>query len=231
MALNSIAFIPDGNRRYSQRAGITLAQSYNLGTQKAREVMEWLIDYKKIKTGTFYTLSLKNLKRKQVELKFLFKIFEKELEKAKTDSFIHNNEVKLKFFGNLELLPEKIVKKMNEIESLTENYKNKTVNLAVGYDGQNEIVEAAKKLALDFENKKIDLNKINENTFTEYLFSSTAPDLILRTSGTNRLSGFMTYQSSYSELYFLPKYWPEFTRKDLDKAITDYNQIKRKFGK
>ncbi len=231
MRLKSIAFIPDGNRRFAKEKNISLAESYNLGTQKARNVMEWLVDYPKIKTGTFYTLSSKNLNRNKFELKLLFKMFEKELDFAKTDKMFEENGISLRFIGRLNMLPKHISNKMREVEKITENFSEKIINLAVGYDGQSEIVDAAKNLAIDYKKNKIDLNNVNEENFSKYLYSSMNPDLLIRTGKTKRLSGFLTYQSSYSELFFCDKYWPDFEKTDLKKAVEQFNSKNRRFGK
>lgn len=232
MELGSIAFIPDGNRRYAQSIGISLVESYRLGTEKAREVMGWLVEYPQIKVGTFYTLSLENLARNKSELNVLFKIFEKELDSVKEGSTFSKGEIRLKFLGRLSSFPKRLQEKMKKAEQFTENYKKKAVNLAIGYNGQVEIVDAAKKLAVEYNSSKIDLSEINEENFSGYLYSSfPAPDLIIRTSGTQRLSGFLTYQSAYSELYFCKKYWPEFSEQDLSDAVNDYYERQRRFGK
>lgn len=232
MELNSIAFIPDGNRRYAKLTGISLLEAYKLGTQKAWQVIDWLDKYKNIKTGTFYTLSLENLRRSKLELHALFKIFEKELNKVESSGIIEEQGIKLKFVGRTDLLPKNIQEKMAEAEKLTENHDRRLVNLAIGYNGQQEIVDAAKKIALKFKEGAINLAKLTPETFREFLYSPfTVPDYIIRTSGMERLSGFLTYQSSYAELKFVPKYWPELTEEDLDDAVRDYYHRKRTFGK
>ena len=110
MELNSIAFIPDGNRRYAKCKGISLPKCYSLGTKKAWQVLEWLNSYPKIKAGTFYTLSLENMKRNSVELKILLKIFEKEMDRVISSGIFNANGLKLKFIGRLNLLPENILR-------------------------------------------------------------------------------------------------------------------------
>ncbi len=121
---------------------------------------------------------------------------------------------------------------MFSVEKRTENFSKKTINLALGYNGQAEIVDAAKKVAEQYKHGLIKLNDLTVDSFKNFLYASfPEPDLIIRTSGTQRLSGFLTYQSSYSELYFCKKYWPEFSKTDLNEAITSFNERKRKFGK
>lgn len=230
--LSSIAFIPDGNRRYAKQNHLSLLDSYRLGTKKAWDVLEWLQKYPSIKTGTFYTLSLENLTRNQNELKLLLKIFDRELVKAEKSSIFDENNISLRFIGQTHLLPKSLQAKMNSLEKQTENHSDKTINLAIGYSGQTEIVDAAKKICEQYSKGLVKLSELTVDSFKSFLYSDFAsPDLIVRTSGTKRLSGFLTYQSAYSELYFLDKYWPELTQSDLDTAISDFEQRDRKFGK
>jgi len=231
MELTSVAFIPDGNRRYALKAGISLLDAYQLGTKKAWEVFEWLQEYPKIKTGTFWSLSLENFKRAS-EIPLLFKIFEKELDKVVKSGLFAKHSVKLNFLGRREVFPKKLRLKMEKAERFTENFSEKTMNVALGYSGQAEIVDACKKIAQKINAGEISLNEINEQSFAGFLYSpACAPDLIVRTSGVQRTSGFLPFQSVYSELYFTPKLWPEFSKQDLDLAIRDYYARERRFGK
>ncbi len=229
--LESIAFIPDGNRRYAMRSGVNFLQAYSLGTKKAWDVMHWLESYPKIKTGTFWMLSLENANKRKAELALLYKIFDRELNKVKDSGYFETNQVKLKFFGRLEILPKKLLEKIREAEDFTQDFKGRTINLALGYSGRTEIVDAAKRLALDVKEKRIDLEKIGEKEFENYLYLGQDPDLVIRTSGEQRMSGFLPYQSAYSELYFCNHFWPEFTEQDLAEAISDFGVRKRNFGK
>jgi undecaprenyl diphosphate synthase len=212
--------------------GLDLLQAYSLGTQKAWDVLDWLVKYPQIKVGTFYTLSLENLDRSQVELSALFRIFDHELEKIRQKTVFAENDIALKFVGDLSKFPKALQDKMHTAEQLTENFKARTIYLALGYNGQNEILRAAKQLARDYRYEQVDIEKVDENSFKKYLYSDFGnPDMILRTSGTQRLSGFLTYQSAYSELYFTEKLWPELSEQDLAKAIAEYESRDRKFGK
>jgi len=230
--LNSIAFIPDGNRRYASRANVSLAEAYKLGTEKAWDVLGWLAAYPMIKVGTFYTLSLENLARKGHEKAILFKIFERELDSVKERSVLSENGIQLKFLGRRDVFPQVIRQKMGEAEELTADNGKRTINLALGYNGQSEIVDAAKKFAQSCRLGEISPSELNEKTFRNYLYGNFPdPDLIVRTSGTQRLSGFLTYQSAYSELCFVDKYWPELQQQDLDRIVSDYSERDRRFGK
>jgi tritrans,polycis-undecaprenyl-diphosphate synthase [geranylgeranyl-diphosphate specific] len=230
--LESIAFIPDGNRRYAKMAGISLAESYSIGTQRALDVVKWVSKYPSLKVGTFYTFSLKNFERSKLELDILFKIFEKQLDGVKQNSLFEENEVSLKFIGRREMFPSRLQEKMSVVEENTSRFKKKQINLALGYDGQTEIVDAAQKFALDVQNGNAKPEDLSVGNFQKYLYSDfKAPDLIVRTSNEQRLSGFLTYQSSYSELAFIDKYWPQITETDVDNVINSYEQRERRFGK
>lgn len=232
MVLKSIAFIPDGNRRFAKKQGIRLESAYEMGTQKSWKVLEWLAKYPTVKFGTFYTLSLENMRRQKNELGLLFAIFERALDRARNEPFLDTNGIRVLFSGRRELFPQSLQKKMRELEAHTESNSEKTVNLALGYSGQHEIVDAAKRVAADVQAGKLNAHDFDEAAFRAYLYQDLPdPDLIIRTSGTQRLSGFLTYQSAYSELYFSPKFWPEFNEADLDAAIESYSLQQRNFGK
>ena len=168
--IESIAFIPDGNRRYAKLSGISLLESYSLGTEKAWDVLNWLTKYPSIKVGTFYTFSLKNFARSSLELKILMKLFEKELDKVKSRKILQEEGISLKFIGRRDQFPSKIQEKMNEAEEYTSDFKNRTINLALGYDGQTEItsaidgnkkmVEAVKTRSAEIANKSKEMTMI-----------------------------------------------------------------------
>jgi len=230
--LESIAFIPDGNRRYAKKMNISLAQSYALGTEKAWNVLEWLSKYPSITTGTFYTFSIKNFERSKEELGILFNIFEKQLLRVLSEKIDDNKGIRIKFIGHTNLFPANLQEEMQKVEDKTSIYPERTLNLALGYDGQTEILDATKKFAQDVSNGLISADSLTPQIFNKYLYSDfKAPDLIVRTSNEQRLSGFLTYQSSYSELAFIDKYWPELTESDVDKVVLDFEERERRFGK
>ena len=230
--LESIAFIPDGNRRFAAAEGTSFTQSYVKGTQKAWDVLYWLSKYPNITTVTFYTLSLRNLERPKTELMILLKIFEQELEKVMKRNEVIEDGINIKFIGRRDVFSKGFQTRMEAIEKYTSQFHNKQVNIAIGYDGQAEIVDAVKGYLYDFTQGAADPNNLTVDEFKKYLYADfKAPDLIVRTSKEQRLSGFLTYQSAYSELAFLDKYWPEITEKDIDAVIADYDKRHRRFGK
>lgn len=230
--LESIAIIPDGNRRYAFKNNIPLFEAYSTGTKKAFEIVDWLKDFKELKVVSFYTLSYKNFtERSKEELNVLSKVLEKQLDYALEENFFSEKNLAIKFIGNLDVFDKKIVKKMKKLEKdSSETNASKTIVSALAYDGQNEIVEAAKKFALETKNEKN--QELSVNSFKKFLqFNFKEPDLVIRTSGMNRLSGFLTFSSAYSELYFSKLLWPEFDKKELMKAVSFYNTTQRNFGK
>lgn len=232
--LETIAFIPDGNRRYAKKADITLEKSYFLGTRKAWDVLKWMTKFKEIKNGIFYTFSLKNFGRKSSEQNILLKLFENELDlmiKKERQEFLKKNKIKLKFIGKKELFSKKIRDKISIVEEITSKNGPRTIYLAIGYDGQEEIINGIKNFIKDVEEGKRFSKELNEKKFLEYLYLPIEPDLIIRTSPEKRLSGFLTFQSAYSEFSFVDKFWPEMEEKDVVTAINAFTKRDRRFGK
>ncbi len=232
MPLTSIAFIPDGNRRYASAHRLSLLQAYQLGTQKSWEVMDWMVKYPSIRVGTFYTLSLENITRSSAELHVLFKIFENEADKILEKEIYKTHDLAINFLGRVEKFPKHLQQKMQRIQDISRDYGKRVINVAIGYNGRAEIVDAAKKFALAVQENPKKMNELNEESFKQYLYNDFSdPDMIVRTGYTQRLSGFLTYQSVYSELYFLDKFWPEFSAQDLDAAVAEFDARQRRFGK
>jgi len=146
---------------------------------------------------------------------------------------IHKNEVKIKAVGKLDLFPEEVRKAIKDAEKSTEKYDKRLINIAMGYDGRVEIVDAFKKIANKVKTGEIDPEDINENMINDNLYTAGLedPNLVIRTSGEERLSGFLLWQSSYSELYFTDSLWPELRKVDFLRAIRSYTKRQRRFGK
>lgn len=194
--------------------------------------MEWLSDYPQIKVATFYTLSLENITRSSAEMQVLFAIFEREADKILKDELFKTQEFAIKFLGRMERFPAHLRAKMDKIQTLSQDYKKRVINVAMGYNGRAEIVDATKRLAQDVADGKLSVDQITEDSYKNYLYAQFAdPDMIVRTGYTQRLSGFLTYQSVYSELYFLDKYWPEFSKEDLANVVAEFDARVRRFGK
>jgi tritrans,polycis-undecaprenyl-diphosphate synthase [geranylgeranyl-diphosphate specific] len=162
------------------------------------------------------------------------KIAEEKFRKLLTDERIHRNKIHIKVIGRLNLLPESLQNLISKVEKATENYDSQFWNFAFAYGGRAEIVDATKKIAEKVKNGKIELKEIDEKMFEKYLYTAhipkQEPDLIIRTSGEERLSGFLLWQSAYSELAFLDVYWPNFRLIDLLRIIRTFQTRKRRYG-
>ncbi|MCK4884188.1 MAG: di-trans,poly-cis-decaprenylcistransferase [Candidatus Diapherotrites archaeon] len=230
--LNSIAFIPDGTRTYAKQNNLSVKNAYSLAVNNAWNILEETMSYKTINSGTYWALSTENFKRSKFQLQVLFKIFQKQLEKIPEMDFFENHGVKLNFIGQRQLLPNKIQKLMEFNEQKTADYGEKQLNIAIAYGGRTEIADACKQICAKVQNNELSINQINESTVKENLYPGTVdPDMIIRTKGVMRTSGFLPFQSAYSEYYFSKKLWPEFNKTDLKEAIEDFNSRKRNFGK
>lgn len=218
-----LAVIIDGNRRYAVKKGLPKYKGHEFGARNVDNLINWCKELG-IKELTLYTLSTENLKRDKTELKILFKLFKKWFKKIKEDRRIHEDKVKIRFIGNLNLIPKNIQKLAKRLENDTKNYSNYTVNFCFAYGGRLELIEAINKL----KKKK---GKITEQDVSGALWLKSEPDLIIRTGSRIRTSNFLPWQSVYSEWLFLDKLWPEFTKQDLIKALKHFAEIQRNFGK
>jgi len=227
----TIGVIPDGNRRYARRMGISLQEGYLRGIRKAEELMDYVVESTKTKNVYFYTLSLENLrKRSQLELSFLFKAFEREAKRVLLDN---RWNARIRFMGRLGELPRNILKTAQEVEKRTENNNGPTIILAMAYTGIAEVVDMVKAVAAKVKEGALRVDDIDENVIFSHLYVPDIPfpDLIVRTSGERRTSGFLPIQSVYSELLFYPKLWPEIERADLERIYEDFRGRERRFGR
>ncbi|HXZ98327.1 MAG TPA: polyprenyl diphosphate synthase, partial [Candidatus Acidoferrum sp.] len=178
--------------------------------------------------------SMENFHRSKDEVDGIFRIVEDEVRKLLKDPRLRENEVRVKALGRLDLLPSGLQQVLRELEGATESYKRHYLNLALAYGGRTEIIDAARKIASDVQTGSAKPEEINEQSFMKYLYTAHLPnpypDLVIRTSGEERLSGFLLWQSAYSEFCFLDVYWPEFRRIDLLRAVRTYQKRQRRFG-
>ena len=229
-----IAIILDGNRRWAQEHSLEPWIGHYYGADKAKDVLKWCLDLD-VKTITLYAFSTENFQRSKEEVERLMQLFKKKLQEVIKSEEIHKHRVRVKVIGRINLLPQDLQEMIKTVEEETKNYDERFLNIAIAYGGRAEIVDAARKIAQEVAEGKLSPNDIDEKIFEQYLYTSFLPkqdpDLIIRTSGEERLSGFLLYQSAYSELCFLDVYWPEFRRIDLLRAIRTYQKRKRKFGR
>tara|TARA_Y100000296_G_scaffold60057_1_gene69496 strand:- start:106 stop:813 length:708 start_codon:yes stop_codon:yes gene_type:complete len=226
-----IGIILDGNRRFAKKLMMKPWMGHEWGAKKVEKLIEWSIKYK-IRELTLYALSIQNFfSRPKNELKYLFNLFKKELGNLINDEKIDKYKIKINFIGRLNLFDKELQKLMKKIMEKTKNNNNLTINFAVAYGGKEEVVDAVKKIAQQIKKNKLDINKINEESFKDFLYLKSAPELIIRTGGEKRTSNFLNYQANYSEWIFLDIMWPEFEKKDFVKCLNEYSSRKRRFGK
>lgn len=219
-----LGIILDGNRRWAREKKLPVFYGHKKGLETVRKVIQWCKD-KGVKTLTLFVLSTENWKRPKVEVAYLIKLLADSFSKKNLKE-VHESGIKIKVIGQRERFSKSLQDKIKEIEEWTKNNEVMTVNFALSYGGRAEIVEAFKKII----KKQIPAEKITEDIIKENLWTSDV-DLIIRTGKEQRTSGFLLWQSAYSELYFSKKYWPEFTEQDLDEALADYANRQRRFGK
>lgn len=223
--LRRIAIIPDGTRRYARKKNIPLLDAYEIGFKKVEQVLDWCLEQGEIKEATLWGLSTENINRPSNELALLNKLYKSHLKELLDHPKVHDNQVNVRVVGNRELLHNGIGRIIDDVHEATKDYDHFRINLALAYGGRDEILYAFRRFIT--EN---DISKLNEETFSKYLYIPNSPDLIIRTSGVQRLSGYMLWQAAYSEIYFTPKLWPEFDREEFFKAVEFFKDTKRNFG-
>jgi len=228
-----IAIIMDGNRRWAAKKGLEPWLGHRAGAEKVEEVVKWCLNLG-VKVITLFVLSTENFKRTRRELEELFNLLREKASEYLNSDLIHKNGIRIKVIGRKQLLPADLRELLEKLEKATEGHDKLFVNLAIAYGGRAEITDAARNLARDVIAGRIRLEDINEDLVSKYLYTadlpSPEPDMIIRTSGEERISNFLLWQSAYSELVFLDVYWPEFRKIDLMRAIRTYQTRVRRFG-
>lgn len=227
-----IAVIMDGNRRFASDLGLTPNAGHLFGRDKIKELLEWCFELE-IKNLTLYAFSTENFQRSNSEVKTLMNLCKEELDKATKDSRIHKNQVKVRVLGHLDSLPKNIRESAQYLMDETKNYDNYSLNIALAYGGREEIIQAIQNIAKDVKNGELKIEDITEPKVSKYLYTNGLPDpdIILRTSGEERISNFLLWQLAYSELYFSDVYWPALQKRDFLKAIKTCQQRQRRYGK
>lgn len=230
---NHIGIIMDGNRRWSESLMLDKFDGYAIGADKVYKAVEWCMNLG-IRQITLYVLSTENLRRSKEDLGSLFKVLESRLDDLYHDSRIYEKRMRIKVIGKVERLPEGIKTKIHRLEEATREHDGYYITLAIAYGGRAEMVESIRRIAEKVKKGEIEPDAIDEKVIEDNLLTrelpKQEPDLIIRTSGEVRLSGFLLWQSAYSELVFLDVLWPEFRRIDLLRAIRIYQSRKRRYG-
>jgi len=229
-----VGFILDGNRRWAGSHDLPYWLGHRKGAEKVERLLTWCLELG-IKTVSLYVFSIENFKRPEEEVKEVLKLCEEKLNKVMRDKRIHEHRVRIKAIGRLELLPQPLRELIARVEQETAAYDKHWLNVALAYTGRSEILDTVRRIGVGILKGEITPEEVNEEVFEEHLYTShlpnPEPDLVIRTSGEERLSGFLLWQSAYSELYFSGVYWPEFSRLDLLRAVRAYQRRSRRFGK
>ncbi|WP_331274043.1 isoprenyl transferase [Capillibacterium thermochitinicola] len=224
-----VAIIMDGNGRWARKRNLPRTAGHEAGLQVAREITQECVRLG-IKYLTLYAFSTENWKRPKQEVSFLMNLFYQSLQQVATE--LHNEDVRIRFIGNKDQLPAKLTALITEVEARTAQNKKLTLNLAINYGGRSEIIRAVRELVKKAQKEGLAPETITEEQFARFLFTTDQPDpdLLIRTSGEQRISNFMLWQTAYTELYFTSTLWPDFSPAEFRAALAAYKTRSRRFG-
>ena len=225
-----IAIIMDGNGRWAKQKGKLRVFGHEKGSKAVKEAVEACAELG-VKNLTLYAFSTENWNRPKLEVQTLMKLLISSLKKEiKT---LQKNNIKLNAIGDLKALPEKVYKELIDVINLTKSNDKLTLTLALSYGSRAELINTIKEISIKVKNNIISPEKIDESVINEHLYTRNLPDvdLLIRTSGEQRISNFLLWQIAYAELYFTNIFWPDFTKYHLYEAIINYQKRERRFGK
>ncbi|HWG84656.1 MAG TPA: isoprenyl transferase [Deinococcales bacterium] len=231
-----LGMILDGNRRFARGLGMDSTLGHYFGVDKAHEVLAWCLELG-IPAVTIWVLSTDNLNRDPAEVEHLMNLFDREARNLAVDPRIHKNHVRVRAIGQHDRFPPKVLDALRDLEAATAHYDGMLLNIAVGYGGREEIVDAVRGLLRDAASSGKPVEEyaagIGPDDISARLYTAGMPDpdFIIRTSGELRLGGFLLWQGAYSEYYFCDALWPEFRRIDFLRALRSYQARERRFGK
>lgn len=227
-----LAIIMDGNGRWAKQRGLPRSEGHKKGSEVFRKIGEYAGNIG-IRHLTFYAFSTENWNRPETEVNALMHLFDSFLSEA-IDRLDENLEkgIRLRFLGDKNGISPELKALMDYVEDQTKDCNKTFLNIAINYGGQQEILQAVRAIANDAKNGTINIDEINNDVFSSYLYTHDQPDpdLIIRPSGELRLSNFLTYQSAYSEFWFSDVLWPDFTEEHLNLALADFERRNRRFG-
>lgn len=226
-----VGIILDGNRRFAQEQGLETMKGHLFGADKLEEVLDWCRDLG-IKHITVYAFSTENFNRSPEEVKTLMNLFVGKFREVAKDERVHKYKIKVQVFGDLDNMPQQVRDAVREAQLATKGHNGYTLNIAMGYSGREELAQAVRKLCEKIEKGELKPGEVDERAIEKNLYTAGLPDpdLIIRTSGEERLSGFLLWQSAYSELYFCEANWPAFSKLDFLRAIRNYQGRERRYG-
>ncbi len=224
-----IAIIMDGNGRWAKKRGLPREEGHRQGVKRVREIVEASVKVG-IKYLTLYSFSTENWKRPKTEINALMRLLNYQLKRELKTML--KNKIKFRVIGDITAFPKYIQKNIQKAIEETKHFENFNLILALNYGSRREITRAVKLIVNDFKEGKINIDNINEELISKYLWTKDIPDpdLLIRTSGEYRLSNFLLWQCAYTELYITPVLWPDFNEIELLKAILDYQRRERRFG-
>lgn len=229
-----IGIILDGNRRWAKRESYSVEMGHAYGADVVERLLDWCHELK-IRSITLYVLSTENFQRSSEEVREIVRLIEERLNKLLKDDRIYRYRVRVKGIGKLELLPDSLRKILQEVEQKTAQYDGHFLNIAIAYGGRAEITDVVRSIADDVSRGTLQPGAITEETISGRLYTAylpnPEPDVIIRTSGEERMSGFLLWQGAYSELVFIDVYWPAFRKIDLLRAIRTFQKRKRRMGR
>ena len=226
-----IGIVLDGNRRFSKRLMLKPWKGHEFGAEKVRKLYDWCMELG-IKEVTLYCFSIENFNRPKEEFDYLMALFLKEFNDLINNKEFHKNkEICINFIGRLSMFSEEIQVAMRRLMEMTKENSKAIVNFAMAYGGRAEIIDATRKIAQQIKDNVLDVDEINEEVFRKNIYLESEPDLIIRTSGEQRTSGFLLWQGSYAECFFVKKLGPEFDKEDLINVIDEYKSRNRRLGR
>lgn len=227
-----VSIIMDGNRRFAWSKSSPVGLGHSEGKEKLKEVMDWVLDLG-IPYFTVYALSTENItEREDDELDVLYDLYVSGLHEISEDSRIHDRGVRVQVVGRLGMLPKRVRDAISHAEEVTSQYSDFTFTVCLAYGGREEIIDAVKSVAVDHASGNLDIDSIDSSEIKNRMYASELPDpdLVIRTSGEERISNFLLWQIAYSELHFSDVFWPSFSKSDLYEAIESYQQRRRRYG-
>ena len=227
-----IGIIMDGNRRFAEELGEPAIKGHEYGRDTLENVLDWCLELG-VKHLTVYAFSTENFNRNPVEVKRLMELFEENFLKMAEDARVHKNRINVRAIGQIDKLPRRVRDAIRVAEERTRGYADYYYTIAVAYGGRQEIIDAVRSIAEEVQAGRLRPKDIDESMLSKHLYTQHLPDpdLILRTSGEERISNFLLWQMAYSELYFTDVFWPGFRRIDFLRAIRTYQLRQRRYGK
>lgn len=224
--IKHVAIILDGNRRFARRLSLEPWKGHDIGAEKVERLLEWCEEFG-VKELTLYTFSMQNFKRPKEEVDYLMNIVKRTAEKFMQDPRIKEKGVRINIIGRYKLFSKDVIEVCDKIMTKTKDNSNYILNLAFGYGGREEIVDAIKKIVAENPSEE----EITEEYVAKHMYIDSEPDLVIRTGGAMRTSNFLPWQTIYSEWFFVEKTWPEMEKADFKAILDEFQKRERRFGK